>query len=347
MLISKPDLLLRSLVVVLASLFFSAWGFSQGCVISRGGGGNVHSQSGLLRNGQWQVSTSYRWLNSDRHFSGTEEHEYRQEQNTEVINDSHFLDFTATYAASDRLWLNLTVPTVYSDRSSLYEHKGNSSGERYNTQAGGIGDVRVTANYWLFDVENERKNNVQVGFGLKLPTGDYKATDIFHRTSGLEERFVDSSIQPGDGGWGIILEAQGYHRFSDRVTGYGTANYLANPREQVDVTGFSVPDSFLYRAGIDYAAFPMKGITLSLGGRMEGVPPEDLWGGSNGRRRPGYSISVEPGFTFVGERQSVTVTVPVALIRNRTQSIPEIPRGRHGDAAFADYTVNVSYSYRF
>lgn len=307
----------------------------------------MHAQGGMLQAGQWQVTTSYRWLYSDRHFSGMEEQTHRKEEHTEVVNDSHFLDVTATYAVSRRLWVNMTVPTVYTDRSSLYEHMGNGSGQRFSTQAGGIGDLRLTANYWLADPENHRKNNVLVGLGFKAPTGDYKATDIFHRTSGLEERFVDSSIQPGDGGWGIIFDAQAYHKFNDRATGYATASYLANPREQVGVTGFSVPDTFLYRLGMDYLAMPMKGITLSLGGRMEGVPPEDLWGGSNGRRRPGYSISLEPGFTYSGQKHSVTVSVPVALIRNRTQSIPEIPRGRHGDAAFADYTLNMSYSYRF
>lgn len=149
-----------------------------------------------------------------------------------MINNSHFVDFTATYAASRRLWLNLTVPT-------------------------------------------------------------------------------------------------------------------ANPREQVEATGFSVPDSYLYRAGLDFAAWPAQGLTLSLGWRMEGVPSSDLWGGSQGRRRPGYAVSVEPGVTYTRERHSLTVTVPVAVERNRTQSVPERPRGRHGDAAFADYTINASYSYRF
>ncbi|MDQ8204583.1 transporter [Pelagicoccus sp. SDUM812003] len=307
----------------------------------------MHSTSALLQAGQWQVTTSYRWLYSDRHFSGLEEQTHRKDEHTEVINDSHFLDVTLTRAISRRLWLNLTVPTVYSDRSSLYEHMGNSSGQRFSTQAGGIGDLRVSANYWMFDLENQRRSNVLLGFGFKAPTGDYKATDTFHRPTGLQERYVDSSIQPGDGGWGLVFDAQGYHRFSERTTAYATVSYLANPREMVEATGFSVPDSYLYRAGVDYLAFPMRGVTVSLGGRMEGVPEEDLWGGSNGRRRPGYSIAIEPGFTYANERHSLTVSVPIALIRNRTQSIPEIPRGRHGDAAFADYTLNASYSYRF
>lgn len=303
--------------------------------------------NGFLAPGQWQVTTSYRWLNSDRHFSGPEEQKHRQEEHTEVVNDSHFLDFTATYAASRRLWLNVTIPTVYSDRSSLYEHKGNGSGERYSTQASGVGDVRFTANYWLVDPEISHKGNFAIGFGFKAPTGDYKATDIFHRVNGPEERFVDSSIQPGDGGWGIVLEAQGFRKLTDRATAYGTASYLANPREMVDVTGFSVPDSYLYRGGVDFLVWPTRGIILSLGGRMEGVPVEDLLGGNQGRRRPGYALSIEPGFTYARERHALTVSVPVALYRNRTQSIPEKPSGRHGDAAFADYTVNASYSYRF
>jgi hypothetical protein len=44
--------------------------------------------------------------------------------------------------------------------------------------------------------------------------------------------------------------------------------------------------------------------------------------------------------------------VPIALVRNRTQSVldrqREIQTGipTHGDAAFADYLVSISYAYR-
>lgn len=321
--------------------------FSQGCVIARGAGSAMILEGeGFLEAHQWQASVSYRYFHSHRHFVGTEEQYYREDEDTQVENHSHFIDLTATYAVTKRIWLNLTVPFVYHDRSSLYEH---DRMHRYHTQSGGLADVRLTGIVWLLNPDTYHAGNFAVGVGLKAPTGDYKATDIFMRPDGPTLRYVDSSIQPGDGGWGIVLEAQGFHHIVGNANAYLNASYLINPREMVPDTGFSVPDSYLLRGGVDYAIWPSQGLSLSLGGRVEGVPPQDAIGGSLGRRRPGYIVSIEPGITYTHGKFSATITAPVAVIRNRQQSYPESlrPDDRHGDAAFADYTINASFAYRF
>ena len=128
------------------------------------------------------------------------------------------------------------------------------------------------------------------------------------------------------------------------LSGYANAFYLFNPRERVRETNFSVPDSYMARAGIDYGVATVPGLSLSLGGRIEGVPARDVFGGSLGSRRPGYAISVEPGVTFVRGSWLATVTVPIAVERNRVRTYGAT---RTGDAAFADYTINSSLSYRF
>ncbi|MBR9999534.1 MAG: hypothetical protein KFF73_11210, partial [Cyclobacteriaceae bacterium] len=90
-----------------------------------------------------------------------------------------------------------------------------------------------------------------------------------------------------------------------------------------------------------------------LGGRMEGIPSSDLAGGSDGFRRPGYVISIEPGLSYSLGNFVAFVSVPIALERNRTQSYQDKKLTeatgdyRHGDAAFADYLVNASVSWRF
>jgi hypothetical protein len=326
--------------------------FSQGCVIARGGGacnmmmhGEADSDEAMagafLEKGHWQATIGYRWLHSDRHFRERHEETIRQELGTQVENDSHFIDLTATYAITRQIWVNLTVPFVYSDRSSLYEH---DRVNRYHTQAGGLADMRLTGDYWFFDPKEAKRGNAAFGVGLKAPTGDYRATDVFHRASGPQIDYVDSSIQPGDGGWGMVLEAQGFVQVVGDLSAYMNASYLINPRELVPETGYSVPDSYMWRAGLDYLVWPEHGLSLSLGGRIEGVPPKDLVGDNHGFRRPGYAISIEPGVSWVYKRFFASVTTPVAVERNRVRSAYA---GTTGDAAFADYTVNATFAYRF
>ncbi len=146
---------------------------------------------------------------------------------------------------------------------------------------------------------------------------------------------------------------------------YAGGFYLVNPRETNGVRTFretlstilenesimSVPDQYSLRGGFSYALAPM-GHSLALGIRYEGVPVEDLIGGSRGFRRPGKVLSFEPGYNYMKNNFSLNISVPVAVYRNRPQSLTdketEIVTGnpRNGDAAFADYLINVGVTYR-
>ncbi|MFM7103753.1 MAG: hypothetical protein ACKO3N_21620, partial [Verrucomicrobiota bacterium] len=65
----------------------------------------------------------------------------------------------------------------------------------------------------------------------------------------------------------------------------------------------------------------------------------------NGFRRPGYAVSVEPSLSLMKAGWTVSVSTPVAVYRNRERSVADYRWSadtgvfRHGDAAFADYTV--------
>ena len=328
--------------------------FAQGCVQSRGAGGGMFMECGdpYLNSGDWQAAIGYRWLHSDRHFIGDREQPQRQANGDQVINDSHFIDLTATYALSKRVSLNLTIPFVVSERSSKYEHLGNSpSNPRFSTYASGLADLRLTSTIWLFKPETHHDGNLALGVGMKCPTGDYEATDTFQKRTGPTVGFVDQSIQPGDGGWGVILEAQGFQKIVKNTFAYMQASYLINPQEKnpnrPESTGYSIPDSYLMRLGLSYAIWPSQGLVLSLGGRMEGVPVTDWFGGSEGSRRPGFAVSIEPGIIWTRKKLSVGVTAPVALYRNRERSVSDIRSGGHGDAAFADFIITSSITYRF
>lgn len=336
--------LLTGLTCLVGLLLPSAL-FGQGCVIARGGGNAMIADgSGYLEPGQWQVSTSYRYFKSHRHYAGNDEQTHRSDAGTEVYNWSNFLDVTTTYAWSKRLSLNLTVPYVHHDRSSLYEHLGNNSGQRFTTAASGLADMRLSGSCWIFNPNSDDlRGNLGVNFGVKAPTGKYKMRDVFMRSGGPQERYVDSSIQPGDGGWGYSMEVQGFRSLAHGLSVYGSAFYIANPEGRVEETGFSIPDAYLARGGFEFRVPAVKGLSVSVGGRIEGVPGNDLFGSSRGSRRPGFAVAAEPGFTLSRSRFSGTITVPIALYRARTTTFGS---ARAGDAAFADWSLNTSFTIR-
>jgi hypothetical protein len=237
--------------------------------------------------------------------------------------------------------------------------------------ADGIGDISFVGRYWLMRGGNEKRQNVAIGLGIKLPTGDYDSTDD-PLIGGKRFKNVvnDQSIQAGDGGTGLIMEVQGYKGIGP-VTFYGSATYLANPKEHgadktftspdttpADLaakTGekfLSVSDQYSIRIG-GIVPLPRKGIfkgmAISMGLRDEGVPATDLFGGNKGFRRPGYAISADPGFTYSFHHDSFAFNMPIALVRDRTRNIIDIfnrPRSQ-GDAAFSDYSIQFSYSHHF
>ena len=288
--------------------------------------------------GDWQVSLAHRWLRSDRHFVGSEEQEHRQEQGSQVVNNVNTFDLTATYAFNKRLSLSLTLPYVTASRSSLYEHDRTN---RHSMHSSGLGDMRLVANYWLLSPDRYTNGNVGFGLGVKAPTGEYKETDYKFRATGPVLDYVDNSVQPGDGGWGILFEFQSFHKLFKNTFAYANGTYLMTPEGQNEI-GNSIWDAYVARAGLHYAIWPSQGLALSLGGRIEGVPPEDLVGDTEGRRRPGYAISIEPGISWTYEKVSFNVTAPVAIYRNRQNYM-----GRSGDAAFSDYVILSSVAYRF
>jgi hypothetical protein len=335
--------------------------FSQGCVAIKGTSGICSRPTDSKG---WELNLNNRYFKSYKHFVGTIEQKQRVEEGSEVINHSYELDITATKTLNLRWSLAVTVPIMDFARSSLYEHDGKS---RHSTHSFGIGDARFSAYRWMFDPKTSHKGNLQVGLGIKLPTGNYNYVDYFYKKADSSVLGpVDQSIQPGDGGTGLTFELNGFYNFSHQVGVYGNFFYLINPREvngtsttrggvasatakKYNTDVMSVPDLFMTRGGV---AVMVDRFTFSGGIRIEGLPSKDLIGGSRGFRRPGYIISAEPSMTYVAKKVSFNVAVPIALQRNRTQSDSDKRRtadtGIHqqGDAAFADYLISAGFTVR-
>jgi hypothetical protein len=309
-----------------------------------------------LEAGHFQAFASYRWLATDDGYIGTDKDEDYPARVGASIK-VHSLDINLTYALTRRFSLSLTTPYVYGSGKDRASHGGFYSSPRRTTHGNGLGDMRLTANAWLFDPDTAAKGNVALSLGVKAPTGNYDVTDTFYKPNGQERHAVDISIQPGDGGWGVILEAQAFRSIFERTYVYGTGYYLVNPREETGVNtqlltygkyqNISVPDQYQARAGLSYALWPQQNLAVSLGGRIDGQPPDDLIGGEGGFRRPGYSVYVEPGLTLSRGKNTFSLFVPVGVAYNRQKSELDEDNGGHGPGAFADYLILFSVSRRF
>jgi hypothetical protein len=358
-----------SFAALLSFLLVNTNATAQGCVAIRGTGTVCTKMAHTERDAKgWQFNAAYRYFKSFRHYKGNEEQLERLEQNTEVINWQHTLDLSLVRMFNNRWSVVVGMPLLGNSRSSLYEH---GRATRHRTGSYGLGDMRVMAYKWLLNPEKVKKGNLQLGAGLKLPTGEEGYQDYFQNVGPnktAELRPVDQSIQLGDGGTALITELNGFYNFSEKLGLYTTLYYMMNPREVNGVRTFretlspilsneaimSVPDQYMARLGANYSLDGgLHGVSVLLGGRLEGIPVHDLVGGSEGFRRPGYVISAEPGLSYMVKKLNFFATVPVALERNRTQSVTDKENSlktgtyRQGDAAFADYSVNVGVSVKF
>lgn len=353
--------------IAFAILLFSQKADAQGCIAIRSTGGVCSMDHNQLADtlSKWEFNMNNRYFKSFRHFIGTAQQKQRVAQGTDVINHQYTMDLTLTHNINKWWSWAIDAPILANSRSSLYEH---DRIHRYVTHSFGLGDVRLTAYRWLVDPASMSRFNAQVGLGIKLPTGDYKYQDFFHTSDSTEVLGpVDQSIQLGDGGTGIVLEANIYYYLSEKLSIYSNLYYLSNPREQngtstsrgtppsassiaTESSTMSVPDQYMIRLVTNYT---LNKFLLTLGVRDECLPVHDLIGGSGGFRRPGFIVSAEPGITYNIKKMNFYAFVPVAVIRDRTQSVPDKIKTAmtgaysHGDAAFADYVINVGFTTRF
>jgi hypothetical protein len=336
--------------------------FGQGCVAVR----NVNSCSLFENNeeGGMQVSLNYRYFRSFRHFRGKHEEKQRVEEGSEVINNDNSVVLGINYGLAKRWSMGFTLPMIYIDRSSQYEH----AGTRHHTSSRGLGDIRLTGYYSPAIHSNVALN---VGLGVKLPTGNYNYRDDFYlkAKSGADSvvnKPVDQSIQLGDGGLGWITEFDFAYRFNTKFQAYATGSYLFNPKNTngtlrsrtltADIeksNEMSVADQFQFRAGGRFS--PDGHLQIGLGGRYEGIPWKDVFGESDGFRRPGYIMSIEPSLGYVTGKHAFIINLPFAMERNRTRNTidrarpgldPRTGKRWQGDAAFADWLLSVSYAYK-
>jgi hypothetical protein len=340
-----------------------------------------------LNKGEFQAGANYRYFHSWRHFVGKEEQPHRQttgggfdsngkERGNAVNIYSHAVDLNISYGLTDRIQLNATLPYVNNERSQVLKQKTPVVNTyRYSVYADGIADARLSVNYWFIDPLKAQKGNIMLGLGVKLNNGSHDETDDAPQTDGTIKNVVmDQAIQPGDGGVGFSVELQAFRQLTGRLYGFANGYYLFNPREsngtfksapKPGLEGYNIyasPDQYFGRAGFMAAVDKNENFTVSLAGRFEGIPAYDAFGGQVAYRRPGYVIAVEYGLSYRMGKHGLSLFIPYNIVKNRIQSAADIASQNlqnsvitdpskyvhvQGDAAFADYSINVGYSYRF
>lgn len=309
-------------------------------------GGQGELQAGDLLSHQWRIELGYRHLHADQAYVGTQ----LVPTNEPLIINLNSVDLTTRYAVTDHLALSLTIPFVSGMQSRYY---GDSL--RHAVSASGVGDMSLLASMWL-RAPHGHAANAALGVGVKLPTGAHAAADDYFLSSGQAIRYpVDQSIQPGDGGWGYIVQVQTFATAFHNAVAYLSGSYLINPRKLTDVAKdpgskvfWSVPDAYTSRAGLAFAFWPNMGMSANLGARIDGQPVRDLIGGADGGfRRPGYSVAVDPGLAVALGPNEITLNAPIRVVANRQASVLDRSTGKHGGGDFAASLIFVGYAVRY
>ena len=332
--------------------------------------------SPYLQPGDWYATLAFRYLHSFRDFHGEED--VPVPSPPILYADTHVYGWLLglAYQVNDRFALNLDLPFQYATRDTYYEHDPiNFKSGIHRMEADGIGDMRIVGSMWLLDPKTHYHGNISLGLGVKLPTGNYRATDLSYRPTGPIYRPVDPAIQPGNGGTGIATQIEAFQKISNHLYTYFQGTYLFEPQDSngteypigdVRIPGAgklnkpfryeSVPDSYLGRGGVGIVLWPQYGLALTLGGRMEGIPDKDVIGSTtHGTRIVGYSVYFEPGLTVTKGRYTFTVTGPVAVRRHvgtdpvtdRVEEKLHFHGSPFGFAALADYLITTSISVQF
>ena len=314
--------------------------------VSLGGEGEAYQPAG-----QWRVTLAYRKLLSNQWFMGTERADDQAPGGVAPRFSVHTVIADVAYSFNDRFRARVSVPYSTGSFERIW-----ADGLPHEQTASGIGDITVQGEAWILEPLTHQRGNIGVGLGIKAPTGSHTRPSQFYTPDGPVDFPADQTIQPGDGGWAIMAQLQGFRQLSTRTALYGFGSYMLSPKAKSDVSNsptstllWSVPDVYSLRAGAAYELLPDQGLSVSLGGRVDGIPVRDLVGGGDEDtiKRSSYIIFVDPGLSFTQGKNSFTLNVPYRVKLKRTASLAEQAGLGPTAGGFAKYFVFASYSRRF
>jgi hypothetical protein len=314
----------------------------------------------------WEFSADYRWLHTrDGDFfvgavRAPPPPALQPPGGQGIRIDVHTISLGLTYAATDRVRLSIAAPVQVGKLSFIEEDHA-----RHTETTTGLGDVTVNVSAWVLNPRAHSTGNLMLGLGLKIPTGNHRDSVEFFTATGPAQRLADPSIQPGDGGWGILMQLQAFQQVFPGALAYLSASYLLNPRVQTEATigrpiglpgnsaagtpyFLSVPDAYTVRSGVSYAVLPQLGLSASLGGRLDGVPVQDLVNGGDANfRRPGYTVFVDSGLELSRGSNTFSLNVPVRAYADRRANLYDRIINVQGGGNLAKFQVLAGYAHRF
>jgi hypothetical protein len=351
---------LTVIAVVLLSLS-GTQSWAQGCILARSPemSGLPTDQGGVLEPGHFQFTVGERHQYSYQHYVGDVYQEYRAQARSAVQNKINLVTTNLTYQWTPRISFEIDAPWLFATRKS--------QSSPIKLSSSGLGDTIIGANYWIRNPQHAVRGNFSAGLGVLMPTGnDDVQNNTNTNTTGTGPATtvtapVDYSIQPGNGGWGMVMQWMGYIRSGKSLTFYTDGDYIATQGGTNGVQRsatlsttqplnnyVAISDQYLFEAGVSFPVSHVKGLSATFGPRDEGVPADNLFPNSNdGFRRPGFAVTAGPGAQYSRGSNIFTAGIYKAVHRDRTASYPDQVYGSHGDAAFAQYVWLASYTHRF
>jgi hypothetical protein len=313
--------------------------------VNLGGQGEAYQ-----RGREWQLTLAYRRLVSNEWFVGTEKSSALAPGGEAPVFRIHTFVADVAYAFNDRYRLRVSAPVSVGSLTRVW-----ADGMKHQQTATGIGDVSVIGEAWMFEPRTHASGNVSVSIGVKAPTGSHTVGSQFYTATGSVEYPADQTIQPGDGGWALLLQSQAFKELTSRVNAYAFGSYMVSPKSRSDVRQtpgsgafWSVPDVYSAQVGAAFSVLPDQGLTMSLGARADGIPVHDLLGGGDDAtiKRSALVMFADPGLSFTRGRGTLTASVPYRLHVNRQKSVLEQRTNGLNAGGFAKYLVFLSYTHR-
>ncbi|MBV9083463.1 MAG: hypothetical protein JOZ62_12350 [Acidobacteriaceae bacterium] len=341
---------MRSSVICVAFLasFVAPNAFGQGCVCQRQNASGYAGDNAYMKRGDWLISTVYQNFTSDRHYQGTTFIPALTSRGPTNVQNA--FSISAAYAVTDRLALTLEAPVILTSYTLNRVPPRGTTPVKEGTHSHGLGDMTLRASYWVRNTY-QAKWNVAFSFGVQAPTGAADVQDTIYGRVVPE----DVSVQPGSKAWGVPVGASGFWEFR-RFAVFGSGAYLFNPRGTTGVPTFfgslsnsnntrvnSSTDQYLGQWGVVGKVWRKKWPLPSLSYRISGVPVHDVFGPSDGFRRPADVQFIEPGFSLQFGSDVVFFSTGILTYVN-VKPTPANPNVT--DATIPKYVFNLAFSHR-